>query len=122
MRLIFLTYSVLYISLSLMMYFGNTSMLVSQMLFSFSTLLIGFVVLAPIAVIINPRIIKSHKSDQKYLNLCFAAGLFRIIFLACGPFGLRDYMLILFLNAFGLLVYALLESKFTRISNEYFKY
>lgn len=122
MRLIFYTYSVCYVLIALLVKYGETSMFISQCLYSIALLLLGFVVLAPIAVIVNPRIIKSHKSDQKYLNLCFAAGLFRIIFLACGPFGLRDYMLILFLNAFGLLVYALLESKFTRISNEYFKY
>lgn len=122
MRLIFYTYIISYILIAIVIQYGETSMLVSKCLYSLALLLLGFVVMAPIAVIINPKVIKSHKSDQKYLNLCFAAGLFRIIFLACGPFGLRDYMLILFLNAFGLLIFAFLESKFKRISNEYFKY
>lgn len=105
------------------MYFSNVSMIVAQSLYALSTLIMGLVLLAPIAIMISPRLIKSHKSDPKYMNLCLVAGLFRIIFLACGPFGLRDHMTILFLNGFGLMIYTfLVERHIDKISNEYFKY
>ena len=105
------------------MHFGETSVLVSKSLYCFSILIMGLVFLAPIAIMISPRLIKSHKSDPRYLNLCFVAGLFRIIFLACGPFGLRDYVTLLYLNAFGLLIYVLfVERHINKLSEEYFKY
>lgn len=123
MRTLFYLYSFLYISISLVIHFADVSLIVAQSLYCASILVMGIVLLAPIAIMISPRLIKSHKSDPRYLNLCFVAGLFRIIFLACGPFGLRDYVTLLYLNAFGLLIYVLfIERHINKLSNEYFKY
>lgn len=104
------------------MSYTDVSLFMSKCFFSISILVMAIPVLGPIAIMISPRLIKSHKSDSKYLNYCFIAGLFRIIFWACGPFGLRDHVVILLLNAFGILIYAVIENRFKRISNEYFKY
>lgn len=104
------------------MSYSTVSMFWGKLLFSLSILIMGIPVLAPIVIMISPSLIKPHKSDPKFMNYCFVAGMFRIIFWACGPFGLRDHMTILFLNVFGLAIFAMLEGQFKRISNEYFKY
>lgn len=104
------------------MSYSDTSLFVAQLLFSISIVIMAMPLLGPIAIMISPRLIKPHRSDPKYLNYCFVAGLFRIIFWACGPFGLRDHAVILILNAFGILIYAIIENRFKRISKEYFKY
>jgi len=122
MRVIFYIYCLTYIALALCMYFIDMSMVVSKIFFSLGMLSTGFPLIACMAILVNPYTVKSHRTDSKYLNFCLAAGTFRIIFWSCAPFGLRDHVTILLLNAFSLSIYALLESKFTRISNEYFKY
>lgn len=104
------------------MHYGNTSLLASQLLFSLGILNTGFPLIACVMVIIYPNLIKSDRSDAQYLNFCLVAGVFRIVFWSCAPFGLRDHMTILFMNAFGISVYALMQNQFKRISNEYFKY
>lgn len=98
------------------------SIIFSKTLAAFSILVMGIVCLAPIVVIANPYLIKSNKYDSKYMNYCVAAGVLRFFFWAVSIIGIRDHMTILFLNAFGLSIFALLESRFSRISNEYFKY
>lgn len=123
MKIIFYTYCFLYSVISLMMnYCVFESIMYSKILASFSILVMGGVCLAPIAVIVNPSLIKSHRSDSKYLNFCLVAGLLRFFFWAVSIIGVRDHMILLFLNAFGLSIFALIESKFKRISNEYFKH
>lgn len=96
--------------------------LYSKVLASFSILVMAFVCMAPLAVILNPNLIKSCRTDSKYMNFCLIAGGLRFIFWAVSIMGVRDHITLLFLNAFGLSIFALLESKFKRISNEYFKY
>lgn len=122
MRILFFTYSILYVTTAMLMSYSNVSLFMGQLLFSLSILIMGLVTAGPIAIIISPRLIKSHKSDPKFMNYCFVAGLFRLLFWACGPFGLRDHTTILILNAFGIVIYAIIENRFKRISNEYFKY
>lgn len=123
MKIIFYTYCLLYSITSLMMTFCVfESIMYSKLLASFSVLVIGFVCLAPLAVIINPNLIKSSRTDCKYMNFCLIAGFLRIVFWAVSIIGIRDHITLLFLNAFGLSIFALLENRFKRISNEYFKY
>lgn len=105
------------------MEYGQTNMDISKLLISIATLTMIIPCCAPILVIIYPKIIKSHKTDQKYLNYLVVAALLRIIFLSIMVFGLRDHMTILFLNAGGLLFYAIFIDKFIlKVDNEYFKY
>lgn len=124
MKRIFIIYCIWYILLAFLMKYGEfDSLFISRSLGAIAILNTGFIVLFPIAVIINPSIIKSNRTDQKYMNYCFAAGLFRIIFWAVSIYGLRDHTILLSLNASGILLYALIIEKHTkRISNEYFKY
>lgn len=104
------------------MYYLDTSVFVSKILFSLGILNTGFPLVMPLCTILHPGFIKSHKTDPKYLNFCLAAGGIRILVWACCPFGLRDHLAILFMNVFGIMVYALIESKSKRIASEYFKY
>ena len=123
MKFIFYTYCFLYSVTSIMMsYCVFESIMYSKLLASFSVMVIGFVCLAPLAVILNPSLIKASNTDSKYMNFCLIAGFLRFVFWSVSIMGIRDHMILLFLNAFGLSIFALLESRFKRISNEYFKY
>ena len=104
------------------MAYGELSISSAKLLMAVSILNTAFPLAAPLIVIITPGLLKPRKSDSKYMNFCLYAGVFRFFFWSCALFGLRDHMVVLFLNAFGLAIFALLESKFDRISNEYFKY
>ena len=123
MRFIFYTYCLLYAITSVIMnYCVFESVLYSKILASFSILVMAFVCMSPLAVILNPNLIKASRTDSKYMNFCLIAGGLRFVFWAVSIMGVRDHMTLLFLNAFGLSIFALLESRFKRISNEYFKY
>lgn len=123
MRIIFYTYCFLYVLVSLLMqYCVFESIMYSKLLVAFSVLVMGMVCLAPIIVVINTSLIKSNRHDSKYMNYCLAAGVLRFFFWAVSIIGIRDHITLLFLNAFGLAIFALLESRFKRISNEYFKH
>lgn len=123
MRFIFFIYCIWYpLNTLAIQYWNSNSILCSKILGSLSILSIGFICLAPLGVILNPSLIKTSQTDSKYMNFCLIAGILRISFWAISIIGLRDHLTLLTLNAFGMIIYALLESKFKRISNEYFKY
>lgn len=108
--------------MALLMSYGDMSIESAQTLMFFSILHTAFPLAAPLIVITHPGLIKPNRTDSKYMGFCLYAGLFRSFFWALAIVGLRDHMTVLFLNAFGISIYALLESRFKRISNEYFKY
>jgi len=94
----------------------------AQITAAISIFSIGFVALMPGFIMANPSIIKSHRTDPKYYNFCQVATGLRILFLVVSMMGLRDHLILLSLNAFGLSIFAMLEGNFKRISNEYFKH
>jgi len=98
------------------------NILFSKILASFSILVLGFISIMPLMVIIYPKIIKSNRYDSKYMNFCLIAAILRFLFWAINIIGVRDHMILLILNAFGLAIFALIQSNFKRISSEYFKY
>lgn len=104
------------------MAYADLSMTASKVLMALSIINTAFPLAAPLIILITPGLVKPHTTDSKYMNFCLYAGLFRFLFWTCAIIGLRDHMIVLFLNAFGISIFALSESKFTRISNEYFKY
>jgi len=123
MKFLFYLYSFLYLSVALLMEYGQTNLFISKTLISFATLTMLIPCCIPVLVIVYPKLIKSNRSDAKYMNYLIAAAFFRIIFLSIMVFGLRDHMTILFLNVGGLLFYAIFIDRFIlRIDNEYFKY
>lgn len=123
MKNIFYIYCSLYILISLLMtYSVFDNILYSKILAAFSILVLGFVAIMPLLVIIYPKIIKASRYDSKYMNFCLIAAILRFLFWAINIIGVRDHMILLFLNAFGLSIFALIQSRFKRISSEYFKY
>lgn len=122
MKKLFYTYAFIYLAVSIIVEYAETSIMVSKVLFSISTASLLIPAIAPVLIIIYPKILKSHKEDQKYLNLNCAAAFFRILFMSLAPLGLRDHSILIMLNASGIFLYAFLfMDKIKYVPTEYIK-
>lgn len=123
MRNIFLIYWLWFVATIVFMnYATDISPMLAKTAVCLSVLNFSFVCLAPVYILIHSDVVKSNRSDSKYLNYCLYAGLIRSFIWSVSILGIRDHLIILALNAFGMAVIALTEGKFKRISNEYFKF
>jgi hypothetical protein len=121
MKNIFISYWVWYvIILSVLIYGFEMPIYVSKIVGVLMFLNFAFIAFAPIYNLIYAK--KSHSSDQKYLNACLHSGIIRVVICVGAFYGLTDHKIILALNAFGMLVFILIESKLKQISKEYFNY
>jgi len=123
MKGLFFSYSFLYLAIALIMSFSQVTPMQSKLLFCLAILIMGLVLIAPLLVIMYPKLIKPHKSDPVYMNYCLATGIFRIVFLSLGVFGLRDHLTLLMLNSTCVLLYVLFIDRFIKKTPlDYFKY
>lgn len=123
MRALFYIYSFFYLVVSLLIKYSQVSVFLSHLMVFLSLLSIVIPALGCFVAILYPKFIPSGRYDQKYFNLCAVATGLRIIFLACGIWGLRDQVLLLFLNATLLLLFAIfIDKKIKYVPKEYFKY
>lgn len=105
-----------------MQYSNFESIFLSKTFVVLSILNWGFVLAAPIYVIKRGGFIKPHKTDPKYMNYCYYAGIVRMVIWCASIYGLRDHIATLALNLLGILIICFFEKDNKRISNEYFKY
>jgi len=122
MRKIFTIYWAWFVvTLLIMINVSNVPFWVIKLVMASSILSFCFICIAPIFVIIHPTIIKSHKTDPQFLNLCLFTGIIRAFVWFFIFMGLDNHILVLAINSFCILMYAFVENKTKRISDEYFK-
>jgi len=83
---------------------------------------LGFILASPLFFIIYPSVIKSHRSDPVFLNLCLMAGIIRIIVWSFLVWGLRNTIVVWGINIFAMGIVAIGEKHFKKIDNQYFRY
>jgi len=123
MNKIFYIYSFTYLVLSLVIKYSQVSPFLSKSLVVLSIWSMLIPALGCFAAILYPNLMPSNRYDQKYFNLCAAATGLRIIFWGLGIIGLRDQVLLLFLNAAGLVAFSIfILPRMKYVPKEYFKY
>lgn len=121
MRKIFLIYWFWYVATLLLLIWGfNMAVWIRQIFAVNMFLSFVFIAFAPIYHLIYSK--KSHRTDQRYLNACLNSGVIRAVIWVGAFYGINDHKTILALNAFGMLIFILMESKLKQIDKSYFNY
>src|SRR5215217_267915 len=122
MRIVFFAYWLSYSAIIFISEFLTLPLWVSKLITTFMFYNLGFVLVAPLFLIVYPSTIKSHRTDPVFLNLCLMAGIIRILVWSAVVWGLRNNTVIWGINIFVMGIVALGEKHFKRIENDYFKY
>lgn len=122
MRAVFFVYWIWYSIMVYIMEYTVLPMWGSKLAVSIMFYNLGFVLIAPVLILVYPSFIKSHRSDPTFLSLCLMAGIIRIIVWSFVVWGVRNNVVVLGINIFAMGIVALGEKHFKKIDNQYFKY